>query len=189
MKNRRASLFLALLLALPAAARAEKISLPLAAKDLASGQAASLKSGKKGLVLVFLSAHCPCSNSHVVALKGLAETYPDFSFAAVHANSDEGRAVSQAYFSAAALPFPVVQDTGAKLADRFGASKTPHAFLLSPAGEILYKGGVSDSSDYAHAKERFLADALAAVNAGKPAPKASARTLGCAIARGEKDDW
>lgn len=192
MKNPRfRALAFGLLLALaPFAARAENFEGKLAGKELLKEVPAEVSAaGKKGLVVVFLSARCPCSNSHVVALKELAKAYPDFSFVAVHANSDEPREETKAYFKAASLPFPVLQDTGGKLAARFRALKTPHAFLLSPSGELLYKGGVSDSRDFAKAKQKFLAAALSEVQAGKAVAQSEGRTLGCVITRGEKDDW
>jgi hypothetical protein len=171
-------------------ARAETTEPKVAGKDILKERAVELNAeGHKGLVVVFLSARCPCSNSHVVALKELAAAHPDFSFVGVHANSDEPKTETVEYFKKAALPFPVLQDTGGKLAARLRALKTPHAFLIAPSGEILYRGGVSDSRDYAKAKQKFLSAALAEVHDGKPVANPAGRTLGCVIARGDKDDW
>lgn len=171
-------------------ARGETIAMPISGKGILSERAETVDAeGKKGLVAVFLSAKCPCSNSHVASLKELAKAHPDFAFVGIHANGDEGKETSQSYFRAASLRFPVLQDTGGKLAEKFRALKTPHAFLLSPAGEVLYKGGVSNSSEYANASEHFLEDAIKAVAEGKPVAKATGRTLGCVINRGGKDDW
>ena len=152
-------------------------------QDLLSGQETEVKSGTKGTALVFLSAKCPCSNSHVEILKSLAKDYPDFTFAAVHANADETSALSKKYFAEAKLPFPVIEDGGGKLANEFKALKTPHAFLLSPEGKVLYRGGVTNSNNGPGADKQYLRDALADVQAGRAVKTESGRTLGCVIAR------
>lgn len=142
-----------------------------------------LQAGKKGTVLVFLSAKCPCSNSHVEILKQLAKDYPHFNFAAIHSNSDESLADARNYFEAAALPFPVLQDEKAKLADQFKALKTPHTFLLSPEGKILYSGGVTNSAVAGSADRQYLREALSDIEAGREVKLSEGRSLGCIIKR------
>ena len=120
-------LFSGLTHALPAA---------LHAQDLSSGKSVMLKlrnlEGKKGTVVVFLSARCPCSMSHEDSLKKLQTKYgSDCQFVAIHSNADESAECSQAHFGSNALSFPVLQDTSANFADAFGALKTPHAFVVN----------------------------------------------------------
>ena len=156
---------------------------PIQGSDLFTGKSLTVQSGKRGQVLVFLSAECPCSNSHLGELKSLAKEFGEFSFLAVHSNANESRELAQKYFQSAALSFPVLQDEKAKLADEFKALKTPHAFLLSPKGEILYKGGVTNSSNGETASTRFLRAALQNVSSGQEVQTKEGRTLGCVISR------
>lgn len=142
-------------------------------------------SSKKGLVVIFLSAKCPCSNSHNIELRNLAQTYKEFNFVAVHSNLDETKDLSKPYFEKAAFPFPIIEDENTKLADQLQALKTPHAYIFAPTGEMLYQGGVSNSSDCAKADRKFLREALEDLHAGKPVRTPEGRTLGCAISRGE----
>jgi hypothetical protein len=151
--------------------------------DVVSGKKVELKAGGKGSVLVFLSAECPCSNSHIEILKKLAKDFPHFTFLAVHSNQNESLRETKEYFQKAALPFPVIQDAGAKIADEYKALKTPHAFLLAPNGSILYKGGVTSSANGPSADTQYLRDALAEVEAGKTVSRPVGRTLGCVISR------
>ncbi len=144
---------------------------------------------KSGLVVIFLSAKCPCSASHVTELAKLSQDFPNFQFAAIHSNTDEDKKETQNYFSSIQLPFPVVQDTNAKLADQFSAAKTPHAFVLGNDGTLLYKGGVSDSSDFKSSEQKYLRQALSEISAGQKVTHAETRALGCVISRGEKHVW
>ena len=155
--------------------------------SLASSGTAEVKAGAKGLVVAFLSARCPCSNSHTGELKSLAKEFPGFSFVGVHANGDEPLDLSQKYFKEAALEFPVIRDGEQKLLQEFRALKTPHAFVVSPAGALLYKGGVSSSSDFARADHKYLREALEDLDQGRVVRTPSSRTLGCVIARGGRD--
>ncbi|PIS10906.1 MAG: thioredoxin family protein [Bdellovibrio sp. CG10_big_fil_rev_8_21_14_0_10_47_8] len=141
---------------------------------------------KKGLVLVFMSAKCPCSNSHVPELKALAEKYKDFRFVAVHSNSDEDLKSAKSYFQSAQLPFPVLEDSKDLIADELKAYKTPHAFVLGPQGDILYQGGVTSSAIATQADRHYLDEVLEDISQGKKPRLSRGRTLGCVIMRGDK---
>ncbi|MGZ3690493.1 MAG: redoxin family protein [Pseudobdellovibrio sp.] len=137
----------------------------------------------KALVVVFLSAKCPCSDSHIKVLKKLSEKYKDVKFVGIHSNADENLTVSQKYFKNAGLNFEIIQDKDATLADQFQAFKTPHAFVLNTKGEILYQGGVTNSSHADAADKFFLADALEDIEQNKEVRTPEGRTLGCVIMR------
>jgi hypothetical protein len=54
---------------------------------------------------------------------------------------------------------------------------------MSSKGEILYQGGVSNSTEVENAKEFYLADALNALKQNQSLKKSQTRVLGCPIAR------
>jgi hypothetical protein len=139
--------------------------------------------GKSGTVVLFLSDKCPCSNSHLARIKALVKDFPSFAFVAVHANSNEPTPEAAAYFKQADLDMPVIQDQESKLADQFKALKTPHAFVLAANGDILYRGGVTNSANGDTADKQLLREALEDVNAGHAVRTPTSRTLGCVIAR------
>ena len=140
---------------------------------------------KSALVVIFLSAKCPCSLSHEPYLKSLSEHFSKFgiSFVGVHSNADESAAYAKTHFESSQLPFSIIADPQSDLANRFGALSTPHAYVVSPSGEILYAGGVSDSSKRATATENYLEDALNALTQGAKISKNRTRVLGCPIRR------
>jgi peroxiredoxin len=140
---------------------------------------------KQGVVVVFLSAKCPCSHSHLGELNQLAADFKDYKFFAVHSNSDESEELARKYFSEAHLSFPVIQDEHYQLADQFKASRTPHAFVVDAQGKVRYRGGVSNSSDFPSASRRYLREALSDLHAGKAVRTPEGRTLGCFISRAE----
>lgn len=173
--------WLSFLLAAPALAAFPALS----GVDLGTGKpvTVSMAASDPALVLVFLSAQCPCSQAHEATLKTLSAAHPNARFVGVHANSDENAAQSSAHFRDAKLPFPVLQDEHQALANRYGALKTPHVFVVNEAGEVLFRGGIDDSRHPERAKQHYLADALTAIEAGKKPEISEARALGCVIAR------
>jgi len=134
-------------------------------------------------VVVFMSAKCPCSNSHIPELKNLVSRYKNFEFIGVHSNVNEPPDLTKKYFVEADLPFAVIQDNEAQIADQLKAYKTPHAFVLNPEGKILYQGGVTNSVNAQYAEKHFLKDALEDISQDKPVRLANGRTLGCIIMR------
>jgi peroxiredoxin len=140
--------------------------------------------GAQLTVVVFLSARCPCSASHEPTLAALANEFgKEARFVGVHSNSDEPREESAAHFKGAALPFPVLQDEGAKIAGQFGALKTPHVYVLGKDGKVVFQGGVDNSHTASDADKFYLKDALTSLRAGKDPEINLARAIGCAIRR------
>lgn len=158
---------------------------PIIGKELETGRSLTLSpaSQSKGTVVLFLSAKCPCSKSHEAGLASLSKKYPSFQFVGVHSNADEPEAFAKKHFSMSSLPFPILQDDGAVLADKFRAFKTPHAFIVGPQGECWFDGGVDNSKEAPQADEFYLASALERLEAGLEPKDKKVRTLGCIIKR------
>ena len=155
--------------------------------DVVNGASVDLTpSTRKPLVVAFLSARCPCSESHEPVLKKLAQEFgSSFSFVGIHANRNETRAESTAHFKNAGLGFSVIEDQsgGGGYLDRFEALKTPHVYVVAASGEVLYQGGIDDASEAPRAKVQHLKNALTDISQGRAPAQRETRTLGCAIKR------
>jgi hypothetical protein len=138
---------------------------------------------KRPTLVVFLSAKCPCSHSHISHLQELKKQFPEIDFLAIHSNLDETEQEGKEYFLKNSLGFPVIRDEKNSLANLFRAMKTPHAYLLNSEGVVLYQGGVSNSSDCKRATALYLKDALKDLSENRPIKTPQTRTLGCALPR------
>lgn len=135
-----------------------------------------------------MSTKCPCSNSHVPLIKSLSEQYKDFRFLVIHSNLEESKTEAQSYFKDFSPHIEVLQDEKTKLADLFRAYKTPHAFVFNTSGEVVYRGGVTNSANAPSADRNYLSDVLQDLAVGKQPRLSEGRTLGCVISReGEKN--
>jgi hypothetical protein len=158
--------------------------------DIISNRKISLSAdNKKGLVVLFLSAKCPCSNSHINEIKDLSLKFSEFSFVAVHSNSDEPPDLAKNYFQNVGLGFAVIEDPLQVIADQYKAFKTPHAFVALKNGSLAYQGGVSNSNNFEKSDRKFLREALSDLQEKRKVRTPEGRTLGCAISRSNNHVW
>lgn len=138
----------------------------------------------QGTVLIFMSSVCPCSQSHEKKIVELIRRYPQFQFIGVHSNNEEDLTFAKAHFKNSSIPFlAFANDREQILANRFGALKTPHAFVVDRSGQTVYRGGVDNSHDAGKASTDYLENALRDVIAGRPVKLAETKPLGCVISR------
>lgn len=87
-----------------------------------------------------------------------------------------------------AAPAAVLLDPQSRIARAYGATVTPHMYVIDAAGVLVYKGGIdsipsSNVDDIARAKQ-YVRVALDEVLAGKPVSDASTRPYGCTLKYG-----
>jgi peroxiredoxin len=154
-------------------------------KDVVTGRAVAQPAAAKARVVVFLSAHCPCSAAHEPTLALLHQRFASkgVAFVAVNSNANETEGESKSHFSKAKLPFPVIHDPQSRWANELGALKTPHAFVLDEKGDVVFSGGVDDSRDSRPDSVPYLAKALDSVVEGRKPDPSSVRAIGCVISR------
>jgi peroxiredoxin len=84
-----------------------------------------------------------------------------------------------------AAPAAVLLDPQSKIARAYGATVTPHMYIIDADGVLVYKGGIdsipsASTSDIPKAKQ-YVRVALDEVLAGKPVTEASTRAYGCTL--------
>jgi peroxiredoxin len=145
---------------------------------------------RKAIVVIFLGTECPLSNAFLPCLATLHEEYAPrgISVVGINANYQDAPERVASHARKYAISFPVLKDVGNKVADQFGARRTPEAFVLSPDGRVLYQGRIDDQFGIGYHRankptRRDLASALDEVLAGKPVSVATTPVAGCLIAR------
>ena len=80
------------------------------------------------------------------------------------------------------FPFEYVFDEGQKVYPKYGATKTPHVFLLNKERTVKYIGAIDDNhEDAALVEKKYVEDAIAALEAGNDPSPASTKAIGCSI--------
>lgn len=153
----------------------------------ADGKTHALSSleGKNGTVLIFVATKCPVSNAYNERMEKLAQDYKakGVTVVGINSNAAELAADVKAHAAANNLSFPILKDTGNKIADQLGATVTPEAFYLDARNKLMYRGRIDNARDTAQVNTHDLREALDAALAGKPIAKTTATAFGCSIKR------
>jgi peroxiredoxin len=139
-------------------------------------------------VVTFVSTQCPVSNSYNDRMNAIYKEYNarGVKFVFLNANGNEP-AAQVADHARQHFSFPVYKDENNVVADRFGASVTPEAFVIDDTGVVRYHGSVDDSQDVRRTQEPRLRNAIDAVLAGKKVERAETKAFGCSIKRMKKE--
>jgi hypothetical protein len=146
--------------------------------------------GTKAIVFLFTSTDCPISNRYAPEVRRIAETFASkgVTFRLVYPNPAENAAAIREHMSAFAYggATAALRDPAHALVKFVGATVTPEAAVYA-GGRIVYRGRIDDRHvdlgvERPAATTRDLADALAAVVAGKAVAHPTTQAVGCFIA-------
>src|SRR5262249_52843094 len=147
---------------------------------------------KKAFVVVFLGTECPVANLYVPTLVAMHEEYAakGVQFLAINANPQDRFVSVSAHAQERNLPFQVLKDFDQRVAEAFGAKRTPEAFLLDAKRVIRYHGRIDDQYGVGFQREkptrRDLQEAIDELLAGKPITTPATEISGCLITRLKK---
>ena len=162
-------------------------------KDI-SGKDVSLNSVKtaKGLLVLFSCNTCPYVKLSESRIKEISDNCLKLGIGCIIINSNEGQRAEEDSFDAmvkyaAAQKFSCFYalDTNSKLADAFGATRTPQCFLFNSKG-LIYKGAIDDNvKDQSLVKTHYLKEAIDALAKNETPKLQETKSIGCTIKRVE----
>jgi len=142
------------------------------------------------LVIVFTGNGCPTAKAEEERMKALQEAYAPkgVQFVAINSNNPYlsppdtwaemvKRAKEKQY------NFPYVKDEDGSVAREYGATNTPHFFVLDEARTLRYKGRMDDAREPARATYSDLENALNDLLAKRTVMVSETQPFGCAIVR------
>lgn len=147
----------------------------------------SLKSlmGKNGAVVIFVATKCPVSNAYNDRMERLAQDYKAKGISVIGINSNVAELAPEIKSHAAEnkLTFAILKDNGNRIADRFGATRTPEVYVLDASMKLVYHGRIDNSQKVEAITSNDVRDALDEILAGKPVTKTGGAAFGCTIKR------
>ncbi len=146
----------------------------------------------QGVIMIFTCNHCPYSVAYEERIIELDKKYKSQGFPVVAVNpNDPARFPTDSYehmqkrAEEKGFTFPYLFDETQEMARAYGASRTPHAYLLQNKGdhwEVAYIGAIDNNVKAASAVTKpYLADAIEAVKAGKKPKPNFTKAIGCSI--------
>ena len=143
--------------------------------------------GAKGYVVIFTCNHCPYSVAYedrIIALQ--TEFGAEYPVIAINPNDpvsypSDNFANMKVRAAEKGFNFPYLFDDGQKVFPKFGATKTPHVFLLDQDKVVQYIGAIDNSTEADGVTKTYLADAINALKAGNKPNPSSTKAIGCGI--------
>jgi peroxiredoxin len=147
---------------------------------------------KRGVILIFSCNHCPYVVAYEDRMIQLHNTFAERGFPVVAVNPNDPEVQPQDSYELMQqraeekeFPFPYLFDDGQKVYPKYGATRTPHVFLLKNTGdhfEVAYIGAIDDNyQDENEVEEKFLEKAIVAVMEGRKPEPAETKAIGCTI--------
>lgn len=147
----------------------------------------------KGFIVVFTCNTCPYAKAYESRIVELDKKYADKGFPVVAINPnditkqpDDSMEKMKVRAAEKGFTFPYLRDDSQDIAKAFGATKTPHLYVLNKEAASKYRvefiGAIDDSpNDPTDVSERYVESAVDALLQGKKPSITEKRAIGCTI--------
>jgi len=149
--------------------------------------------GENGSIVVFTCNHCPYAVAYEDRIIDLQKTYGPQGYNVIAINPNDPVVKPADSFEAMIVRaeekgfnFPYLFDDGQKIYPVWGATKTPHVFLLDASNTVRYIGSIDNNTEPDKANQFFVAGAIKALDAGKNPDPAMTKAIGCRIKKQTK---
>jgi peroxiredoxin len=148
--------------------------------------------GAKGYVIVFTCNTCPYAKAYEQRVIDLHKKYKAKGYPVIAINPNDPSVSPGDSFTAMKeranskkYPFPYLIDPDQQVTRRFGATRTPHVYVVNKTGEgnrVAYIGAIdSDTEDNDPDKVRYVEKAIEALIAKKLPETKVTKAVGCTI--------
>lgn len=146
----------------------------------------------KGFIIIFTCNTCPyamANEDRIIALDNEFKT-KGYPVIAINPNNpevqpDDTFKLMQQKSNEKGFTFPYLVDKGQKIYPLFGATKTPHTFIVQKIDHkyiVKYIGAIDDNvRDATNVKKRFVANAVNELLNGKEVTVKETKAIGCSI--------
>ncbi len=158
------------------------------------GKTVSLADYKKakGYIVIFTCNHCPYAKAYEQRIIDLHKKFEPLGYPVVAINpNDPQRQPEDSYENMQKLakeksyPFVYLFDETQEIAKAYGATRTPHVYLLQKTKngyEVKYIGAIDDNSEDATAvKEKYVETAINSLNNNQEIAVTQTKAIGCTI--------
>lgn len=161
-------------------------------KNVDGKQIALSEVAAKGAIIIFDCNTCPFSKAYNQRIIDLNKKFKDKGYPVVAINSnDAGKSPGDSFDEMVALAkkksydFPYLYDETQEVAKSFGATNTPHVFIVkreSGAFKVAYIGAIDNNTQNADAADKkYVEEAVSSLIEGKAVSKTKTKAIGCGI--------
>lgn len=154
----------------------------------------SLKDYKdaKGFIVIFTCNHCPYAKAYEDRIIALDKKYRKLGYPVIAINPNNPAKQPEDAFDRMktrakekGFTFPYLFDEGQRIYPQYGATKTPHVYILqktAKGNQVKYIGAIDDNHEDAKAvKEKYVENAVNALLNNKEIAVKETKAIGCSI--------
>ncbi len=142
-----------------------------------------------GYIIIFTCNHCPYAKMYEKRIIDLQKKYSKKGYPVIAINPNDPEVVPEDSFEnmkqlskKKKYPFAYLMDEKQSVYPKFGATKTPHVFLLDKNKVVKYIGAIDDNAkDENNVKIQYVEDAISAIESGKQPDPAVTKAIGCGV--------
>lgn len=146
----------------------------------------------KGYIVIFTCNHCPFSVAYEDRIIALDNKYKILGYPVIAINPNNPAKQKEDSFEKMQIrskekgfTFPYLFDDGQKIYPQYGATKTPHVYILQKTNKgniVKYIGAIDDNhSDESAVKDKYVENAVDALLTGKEIKTKTTKAIGCSI--------
>lgn len=146
----------------------------------------------KGFVVVFTCNHCPFAKAYETRIMELDKKYAALGYPVIAINpNDVVKSPEDSYpfmqerAKEKGYSFPYLYDESQKVAESYGATRTPHVYIIQKVGNdmiVKYIGAIDDNSDEPNSVQvHYVQDALNSLISGQKVAISETKAIGCTI--------
>ena len=146
----------------------------------------------KGFIVIFTCNHCPYAKAYENRINGLNHKYASKGYPVIAINPNDPKVEPQDSFEGMqqrakekGFTFPYLFDEGQKIYPQYGATRTPHVFVLQKENGkniVRYIGAIDDNyADASDVSHKYVEEAVDALLSNKPVAQSSTVAIGCSI--------
>lgn len=146
----------------------------------------------KGFIVIFTCNTCPYSVAYEDRIIALDKKYKQRGYPVIAINPNNPERSKKDDFASMqkrakekGFTFPYLVDEGQKIYPQYGASRTPHVFLLNKENNDLivsYIGAIDNNTNStANASKKYVEDAVEALLIGETPKVLNTKAIGCSI--------
>ena len=146
----------------------------------------------KGYIVIFTCNHCPYAKAYEDRIKALDAKYKSLGYPVIAINPNDPVAQPEDSFDLMktrakekGFTFPYLFDEGQKIYPQYGATKTPHVFVLNKENGkniVKYIGAIDNNHENANdVTEKYVEAAVDALLKNEPIKQTETVAIGCTI--------
>ena len=146
----------------------------------------------KGFIVIFTCNHCPYAKAYEERIVALDAKYKTLGYPVIAINPNDPAAQPEDSFDLMktrakekGFTFPYLMDEGQKIYPQYGATKTPHVYILQKENGkniVKYIGAIDNNHENANdVTEKYVEAAVDALLKNEPVKQTETVAIGCTI--------